>query len=45
MTTRNALMGRFAVDYKWLFGESPSTTLNASRRSIAKTLMGSLLER
>ena len=38
-------LGRFAVDYNRLFGESPSTTLNTSRHSIAKPLLTSSLER
>ena len=38
-------LGRFAVQYKRLFGESPSTTLNASRRSFANPLMIDLLGR
>ena len=37
-------LGRFAVEYKWLFGESPSTTLKTIKRSVPKSLMDSLLE-
>jgi AraC-like DNA-binding protein len=37
-------LGRFAVEYKRLFGESPSTTLKASRRPVSMILMDSLLQ-
>ena len=36
-------LGRFAVEYRQLFGESPSTTLNAFRRPLSKSLLDSLL--
>ena len=38
-------LGRFAVEYKRLFGESPSTTLKTPRHALSKPLMDSLLER
>jgi len=37
-------LGRFAVDYKRIFGESPSTTLKRSVRSHPKRLADTLLE-
>jgi len=36
-------LGRFAVEYKRLFGESPSTSLNAARRKVPRNLRDSLL--
>ena len=37
-------LGRFAVDYKRMFGESPSTTLKRSIQSHPKRLADTLLE-
>ena len=38
-------LGRFAVEYKRLFGESPSTTLKTAAHTVPKPLADSLLER
>ena len=38
-------LGRFAVEYKRMFGESPSSTLNTTRHSVSSPLMTSPLER
>jgi len=36
-------LGRFAVEYKRLFHESPSTTLNAARHKVPRNFLDSLL--